>query len=99
GIFYKRMNKEGAVAGMVVGTVLMIYYMVKYKMGWLDATPPPASEWWFGISPEGFGSVAMLANFAVSLTISAFTPAPPEDVQQIVEDIRLPMGAGEATQH
>ncbi len=99
GIFYKRMNKEGAVAGMVVGTVLMIYYMVKYKMGWLDATPPPANEWWFGISPEGFGSVAMLANFAVSLTISAFTPAPPEDVQQIVEDIRLPMGAGEATNH
>lgn len=97
GIFYKRMNKEGAVAGMVVGTVLMLYYMVKYKMGWLDTTPPPASAWWFGISPEGFGSVAMLVNFAVSLTISAFTPAPPEEVQQIVEDIRLPSGAGEAT--
>ena len=97
GIFYKRMNKEGAVAGMIVGTVLMLYYMVKYKMGWLDDTPPPASAWWFGISPEGFGSVAMLANFVVSLTISAFTPAPPEEVQQIVEDIRLPSGAGEAT--
>ncbi len=96
GIFYKRMNKEGAVAGMVVGTGLMLYYMAKYKLGWLGETPP-ASEWWFGISPEGFGSVAMLANFVVSLTISAFTPAPPEDVQQIVEDIRLPSGVGEAT--
>lgn len=99
GIFYKRMNKEGAVAGMVVGTVLMLYYMVKYKMGWLDTTPPPASEWWFGISPEGFGTIAMLVNFGVSLVISYFTPEPPEDVQQIVEDIRLPMGAGDATHH
>lgn len=99
GIFYKRMNKEGAVAGMVVGTVLMLYYMVKYKMGWLDATPPPASEWWFGISPEGFGTIAMLVNFGVSLVISYFTPEPPDDVQQIVEDIRLPMGAGDATHH
>ncbi len=96
GIFYKRMNKEGAVAGMVVGTVLMLYYMAKFKLGWLGETPP-ASDWWFGISPEGFGSVAMLANFVVSLTISAFTPPPPDDVQQIVEDIRLPSGAGEAT--
>ncbi|HEV7350217.1 sodium:solute symporter family protein [Telluribacter sp.] len=99
GIFYKRMNKEGAVAGMVVGIALMLYYMVKYKMGWLDASVPPKEEWWFGISPEGFGSVAMLVNFAVSLVISRFTPAPPEDVQQIVEDIRLPMGAGEAVSH
>ncbi len=96
GIFYKRMNKEGAIAGMVVGTVLMLYYMAKFKLGWLGETPP-ASAWWFGISPEGFGSVAMLANFVVSLTISTFTPAPPEEVQQIVEDIRLPSGAGEAT--
>ncbi len=96
GIFYKKMNKEGAISGMIVGTALMLYYMAKFKLGWLGETPP-SSEWWFGISPEGFGSVAMLANFGVSLTISAFTPDPPEDVQQIVEDIRLPSGAGEAT--
>lgn len=99
GIFYKRMNKEGAVAGMIVGIVLMLYYMVKYKMGWLDDSIPPSSEWWFGVSPEGFGTIAMLVNFAVSLVVSAFTPAPPANVQQIVEDIRLPMGAGEATGH
>ncbi|GAB3166364.1 sodium:solute symporter family protein [Telluribacter humicola] len=99
GIFYKRMNKEGAVAGMVVGIALMLYYMVKYKMGWLDATLPTKDEWWFGISPEGFGSVAMLVNFVVAIAVNSFTPAPPEDVQQIVEDIRLPMGAGEAVAH
>lgn len=99
GIFYKRMNKEGAVAGMIVGIVLMLYYMVKYKMGWIDDSIPPSSEWWFGVSPEGFGTIAMLVNFAVSLVVSAFTPAPPADVQQIVEDIRLPMGAGEAVDH
>ncbi|WP_373511252.1 VC_2705 family sodium/solute symporter, partial [Persicitalea sp.] len=97
GIFYKKMNKEGAVVGMVVGTLLMLYYMVRFKLGWLGDAPSPASGWWFGISPEGFGSIAMLANFVVSLTISAFTTDPPEEVQQIVENIRLPSGAGEAT--
>ncbi|MGB4277772.1 MAG: sodium:solute symporter family protein, partial [Flavobacteriaceae bacterium] len=76
GIFYKRMNKEGAVSGMVVGILLMLFYMAKFKLGWLGDTPP-ASEWWFGISPEGFGSVAMVVNFIVSLTVCRFTAAPP----------------------
>ncbi|MCP9767312.1 cation acetate symporter [Lacihabitans sp. LS3-19] len=100
GIFYKRMNKEGAVAGMVVGISLMIYYMAKYKLGWIGGdTLPDKSEWWFGISPEGFGTVAMFVNFIVALTVSAFTPAPPQSVQDIVENIRIPSGAGEATGH
>ena len=97
GIFYKRMNKEGAIAGMIVGIVTMLYYMLKYKLGWFDDVLPSKSEWWFGISPEGFGSVAMLLNFIVSITIMKFTPAPPKDVQDIVERIRIPSGAGEAT--
>ena len=97
GIFYKRMNKEGAIAGMIVGIVTMLYYMLKYKLGWFDDVLPSKSEWWFGISPEGFGSVAMLLNFIVSITIMKFTPAPPQDVQDIVERIRIPSGAGEAT--
>ncbi|MBT5586149.1 MAG: cation acetate symporter, partial [Flavobacteriaceae bacterium] len=84
GIFYKRMNKEGAVSGMVVGILLMLFYMAKFKLGWLGDTPP-ASEWWFGISPEGFGSVAMVVNFIVSLTVCRFTAAPPLEVQEIVE--------------
>jgi len=91
GIFYKRMNKEGAVSGMVVGILLMLFYMAKFKLGWLGEIPP-ASEWWFGISPEGFGSVAMVVNFIVSLTVCRFTAAPPQEVQEIVENIRIPSG-------
>ena len=97
GIFYKRMNKEGAIAGMIVGIVTMLYYMLKYKLGWFDDVLPSKSQWWFGISPEGFGSVAMLLNFIVSITIMKFTPPPPQEVQDIVERIRIPSGAGEAT--
>lgn len=99
GIFYKRMNKEGAIAGMVVGITTMLLYMMKYKLGWFDATLPDKSEWWFGISPEGFGTIAMLLNFIVSIVIMKFTKAPPEDVQKMVEKIRIPSGVGRATKH
>jgi len=101
GIFYKKMNKEGAVAGMVVGITLMLFYMLKFKFGLFDggrsAVAALQAKWWFGISPEGFGFVAMIVNFAVSLIISIFTPEVPEEVQEIVENIRIPTGAGEAT--
>jgi cation/acetate symporter len=99
GIFYKRMNKEGAISGMVVGIVAMLLYMIKYKLGWFDAVLPSKEEWWFGISPEGFGTIAMLINFAVSLVVCHFTSPPPQEVQDIVENIRIPSGAGEATGH
>ncbi|MDP5081604.1 MAG: cation acetate symporter [Winogradskyella sp.] len=99
GIFYKRMNKEGAIAGMVVGIISMLLYMMKYKLGWFDEVLPNNSEWWFGISPEGFGTIAMMLNFIVSITIMKFTKAPPQYVQDIVEDIRIPSGANEAKQH
>jgi len=101
GIFYKKMNKEGAITGMVVGILLMLFYMLKFKFGIFDggksAVADLSKDWWFGISPEGFGFIAMLVNFAVSLTINAFTPEPSEEVQKIVETIRIPSGAGEAT--
>ncbi|GAB1858158.1 cation acetate symporter [Flavobacteriaceae bacterium MHTCC 0001] len=97
GIFYKRMNKQGAIAGMVVGITAMLLYMIKYKLGWFDETLPDKSNWWFGISPEGFGTVAMVLNFIVSIVVMKFTPAPGKDVQEIVENIRIPSGAGEAT--
>lgn len=99
GIFYKKMNKEGAVAGMVVGITSMLLYMVKYRLGWFDEVLPDKSAWWFGISPEGFGTVAMILNFVVSIVVMKFTPEPPQDVQEIVELIRIPSGAGEATGH
>ncbi|GAA4810788.1 cation acetate symporter [Litoribaculum gwangyangense] len=99
GIFYKKMNKEGAIAGMVVGITAMLLYMIKYKLGWFDEVVPDKSEWWFGISPEGFGTVAMILNFIVSIIIMKFTPDPPEEVQDIVELIRIPSGAAEATGH
>lgn len=98
GIFYKRMNKEGAVSGMIVGISLMLFYMAKYKLGWLGDIPSP-DEWWFGISPEGFGSVAMIVNLIVSLSVCHFTSEPPKEVQEIVENIRIPSGAGYAVSH
>ncbi|MDO5988712.1 sodium:solute symporter family protein [Flavivirga amylovorans] len=97
GIFYKRMNKEGAIAGMVVGITSMLLYMIKYKLGWFDEVLPDKSDWWFGISPEGFGTIAMILNFIVSIAIMKFTPPPPQEVQDIVENIRIPSGAGSAT--
>jgi cation/acetate symporter len=97
GIFYKKMNKEGAVAGMVVGMVAMLFYMLKFKFDMFGGGT--SKDWWFGISPEGFGTVAMLLNFIVSIIISLFTPDPPKEVQEIVEDIRIPSGVKEAGFH
>ncbi|MAJ32429.1 MAG: cation acetate symporter [Flavobacteriaceae bacterium] len=102
GIFYKKMNKEGAVSGMVIGLLLMLFYMLKFKFGVFDggksAVAGLKSDWWFGISPEGFGSIAMLMNFAVAYVVNKFTAPPPNEVQEIVENIRIPSGAGDAHQ-
>ena len=101
GIFYKKMNKEGAISGMIVGISLMVFYMLKFKFGIFDggkaAVAGLQTQWWFGISPEGFGSIAMLVNFTVSLIVNRFTAEPPQEVQEIVENIRIPSGAGAAT--
>ena len=101
GIFYKKMNKEGAIAGMIVGISLMVFYMLKFKFGIFDggkaAVTGLQSDWWLGISPEGFGTIAMLVNFVVSLIVNRFTSAVPDAVQEMVENIRIPSGAGKAT--
>ena len=89
GIFSKRINREGAISGMAVGISLMLYYMMKFKLGWLGEIPPK-SEWWFGISPEGFGSIAMMCNFLVSIIVSRFTNPPPKEVMEMVDRIRTP---------
>ena len=97
GIFDKRMNREGAIAGMVVGISLMLFYMIKYKLqGFGGGTP---DDWWFGVSPEGFGTIAMVVNLVVAFTVSRLTPAPPAHVQALVDNIRIPRGSGEAHVH
>jgi len=94
GIFSKRMNMQGAVSGMLTGLIFTGTYIWYFKYG--GGTP---EQYWFGISPEGIGTLGMLFNFVVSLIVMRFTPAPPQYVQDIVEDIRIPRGAGGATVH
>lgn len=95
GIFDKRMNRQGAVTGMIVGITLMSWYALYFKVLKLGG----ADEWWFGISPEGFGTVAMLVNLVIALVVSRLTPPPPQEVQDLVEKIRIPSGVEEAQSH
>ena len=88
GIFYKQMNKEGAIAGMLVGISLMVYYMLKFKFNFFGGGS--ADDYWFGISPEGFGTVAMVVNFVISYIVMKFTSPTPEEIKKIVDNIRVP---------
>ena len=88
GIFQKRMNKEGAIAGMVVGFTFTAAYIIYFKI--INPAADSADNWFFGISPEGIGSLGTVANLVVALTVARFTPEPPAEVQEIVENIRLP---------
>ncbi len=91
GIFSKRMNAPGAVAGMVVGITFTASYIIYFKF-----VNPDPSLWWFGISPRGIGTIGMLLNFAVAIPISRLTAPPSQEIQDMIEDIRIPKGAGEA---
>ena len=97
GIFDKRTNFQGALAGMVLGIVFTATYIIYFKI----ANPElnNADNWFFGISPEGIGTLGMLLNLIVTLVISRLTPPPPQSIQDLVEDIRIPRGAGEASAH
>ena len=88
GIFSKRMNKAGAVAGMIVGITFTAIYIIFFKFIRPDLNVP--NNWLLGISPEGIGTVGMMLNFIVSICVSAMTPPPPEEVQNLVEEIRVP---------
>ncbi|MAU31414.1 MAG: cation acetate symporter [Flavobacteriaceae bacterium] len=88
GIFYKQMNKEGAIVGMLSGISLMIFYMLKFKFNFFGGGS--ADDYWFGISPEGFGSVAMVVNFIISYIVMKFTSPTPEEIKKIVDNIRIP---------
>jgi len=97
GIFYKKMNKEGAIAGMLSGIAFTAAYIIYFKFVNPAANTP--DNWWFGISPEGIGTLGMCLNFMVSIAVNKFTAEVPNDVQEMVESIRYPKGAGEAHNH
>ena len=88
GIFYKKMNKEGAICGMLAGIGLMLFYMLKFKFDFFGGGS--SEDYWFGISPEGFGSVAMILNFIVSFAVMKFTSPTPKKIKDIVDNIRIP---------
>ncbi len=103
GIFSKRVNDKGAIAGMVVGLLTTIVYIFLY-LGWffIPGTATFANtpdQWLFGISPQAFGSVGAIINFAVAYTVSLASEAPPKAVQDLVESVRTPKGAGAALDH
>ena len=94
GIFVKRVNMQGAVAGMLTGLIFSVGYIVYFQfMGGKE------HGYWMDISPQGIGVVGMVLNVMVTLTVTRFYPPPPEDVQAIVENIRYPKGAGNALDH
>jgi cation/acetate symporter len=103
GIFAKRVNNIGAVLGMLAGLGTTLVYIFWFK-GWFfipgtAMAADNASNWLLGISPGSFGAVGAMINFIVALTVSSFTAPPPEHIQHLVEDIRVPMGAGSAVDH
>lgn len=97
GIFHKRMNSAGAIAGMVVGIVFTLSYIIYFRF--VNPAADLPENWLFGISPEGIGTVGMLLNFIVALTVLKFTKDAPEEIQEMVESIRYPKGSGAATSH
>ena len=89
GIFNKRMNKEGAIAGMLTGLIFTFAYIVYFKFVILQPTPLKTG---YGVSPEGIGTFGMILNFVVSYAVSKVTPTP-DHIQHLVDDIRIPRGA------
>ena len=100
GIFAKRVNREGAIAGMLTGLIFTMGYIVYFKGIFIDPIGVNKPEnWLLGISPEGIGFVGMLLNFAVAFAISKMTAAPPREIQELVDYIRSPRGAKAAVDH
>jgi len=97
GIFDKRTNMQGAVAGMIVGILFTALYIIYFKFISPEANNP--DNWFLGISPEGIGTIGMVVNMVVTIAVSRLTPPPPAKIQELVEDIRIPKGSGEAVAH
>ncbi|MGE0855034.1 MAG: sodium:solute symporter family protein [Hyphomicrobiaceae bacterium] len=103
GIFSKRINNHGAILGMVTGILATLVYIFWFK-GWFfipgtEMAKNVPGNWFMGISPEAFGSIGALINFAVAYIVSMVTAAPPQRIQDLVESVRIPRGAGAATGH
>jgi cation/acetate symporter len=88
GIFYKKMNQQGAIAGMIAGLLFTLSYVIFFKIAFPEFNSP--EFWWFGISPEGIGTLGMLLNLVVAFAVGMIFPEPPEEVQDMVESIRYP---------
>ena len=97
GIFSRRMNREGAVAGMLAGLTFTLAYLIWFKF--VNPAANTAEHWWFGISPEGIGAVGALVNVSVAAVVARFTPPPPAEIQALLESIRIPRGAGASIAH
>ncbi|MEN9807191.1 MAG: hypothetical protein RL756_1711 [Pseudomonadota bacterium] len=97
GIFSRRMNREGAVAGMLAGLTFTLAYLIWFKF--VNPAANTAEHWWFGISPEGIGAVGALVNVSVEAVVARFTPPPPAEIQALLESIRIPRGAGASIAH
>ena len=97
GIFSKRMNKEGAIAGMITGLTFTASYIIYFKF--INPSINSAENWWFGISPEGIGTLGMVFNFLISFLISRVTAPPPQEIKDMVDDIRIPKGAKTSYHH
>ena len=91
GILSKRVNKEGAISGMLTGIIFTAAYIIYFKF--INPAANIPQKWLFGISPEGIGTIGMILNFVVTLTVSRFTPPPPEHIRTLVEEIRIPKGS------
>ena len=97
GIFDRRMNKEGAISGMLVGLIFCFSYIVFFKF--IAPELNSAAHWWFGISPEGIGTLGAVLNFSVAFGVSRLTPDVPDDVQRLINNIRIPKGVSDPTSH
>ncbi|MEM9688310.1 MAG: sodium:solute symporter family protein [Pseudomonadota bacterium] len=103
GIFYKRMNREGAIFGMIAGIGVTLFYVFQHKgvmfipgTSFLGSMP---ENWFLGIEPNAFGAVGAIVNFGVAFIVARLTAAPPQEILSLVDDIRVPVGASKATDH
>jgi cation/acetate symporter len=93
GIFDKRANSAGAISGMLVGLIFTLTMILLMKSNVIFGTPTPIVTDFMGISAEGIGTIGMILNFAVALIVSRVTAAPPQEIQDLVESVRVPRGA------